>query len=117
MSAREHIAAHGCGAQTEELRRDALDGATAGRVAELFKMLADPTRVRLVGLLADHELCVGDLCLALDMSQPAVSHQLRPLRQLGLVTARKQGRHVLYELADAHVRDLFLRGLEHIRHD
>lgn len=94
-----------------------LDGPEAGRVAELFSALADPTRVRIVSLLAHTEMCVGDLCLVLDMSQPAVSHQLRVLRHLRLVSARKSGRHVFYTLADAHIHDLFQQGLAHVQHD
>jgi ArsR family transcriptional regulator len=94
-----------------------LDGVTANRVAELFKALADPTRIRIIHLLAHTELCVGDLCLVLGMSQPAVSHQLRLLRNLHIVTARKEGRHVFYTLADEHVHDVFAQGLAHVRHD
>ena len=92
-----------------------LDGITATHVAELFKALSDPTRVRIIGLLANTELCVGDLCLTLGMSQPAISHQLRVLRNLRLVTARKEGRHVFYTLTDDHIHDLFVQGLAHIR--
>jgi len=94
-----------------------LDGITATRVADLFKALSDPTRVRIISLLAHTELCVGDLCLVLGMTQPAVSHQLRILRNLRLVTARKEGRHVFYTLADEHIHDLFHQGLAHVRHD
>ncbi len=94
-----------------------LDAKTATHVSELFKAFADPTRVRIIGLLAHVELCVGDLCLALDMSQPAVSHQLRVLRNLRIVTARKEGKHVFYRLDDEHVHDLFHLGLAHVQHD
>jgi ArsR family transcriptional regulator len=92
-----------------------LDGITATRVAELFKALSDPTRVRIIGLLAHSELCVGDLCLVLGMSQPAISHQLRVLRNLRIVNARKEGRHVFYTLSDEHIHDLFDQGLAHIQ--
>ena len=93
-----------------------LDGVTATRTAELFAALSDPTRVRIVGLLAHTELCVGDLCLVLGMSQPAVSHHLRLLRTLRLVEARKQGKHVFYSLVDDHVHQLFHQGVDHIQH-
>lgn len=86
----------------------------AGRLAETFDALADPTRVRLVSALLPGELCVCDLAAVLGMSQSAVSHQLRFLRALRLVSARKDGRVVYYSLADDHIRDLFQRGLEHI---
>lgn len=94
-----------------------LDGITATHVADLFKALADPTRVRIISLLAHTELCVGDLCLVLGMSQPAISHQLRVLRNLRLVIARKEGRHVYYSLADEHIHDLFHQGLAHVEHE
>ena len=94
-----------------------LDGITATHVADLFKALSDPTRVRIISLLAHTELCVGDLCLVLGMSQPAVSHQLRVLRNLRIVKARKEGRHVFYTLSDEHIHDLFDQGLAHVLHD
>ena len=93
-----------------------LDGITASHIAEIFAALADPTRVRIIGLLTHVELCVGDLCLVLGMSQPAVSHQLRVLRNLRIVAARKDGRHGFYTLVDEHVHDLFHQGLAHATH-
>lgn len=93
-----------------------LDEPHALRMAELFKALADPTRVRIISLLANVELCVGDLCLILEMSQPAVSHQLRVLRSLRIVRTRRDGRHVFYTLDDEHVHDLFRQGMAHVRH-
>lgn len=88
----------------------------AARVADLFTALSDPTRVRIIGVLAHVELCVGDLCILLEMTQPAVSHQLRLLRHLNIVRARKAGRHVFYTLDDDHIQDLFEQGLAHTRH-
>src|SRR5690606_19758781 len=76
----------------------------ANRLAEVFKALADPTRLRLISLLLDHEVCVHTLEELLGMSQSAISHQLRYLRQLHLVRYRKVGRHVYYALDDDHVR-------------
>jgi ArsR family transcriptional regulator len=93
-----------------------LDGVAATRAAELFKALSDPTRVRIVGLLAHTELCVGDLCLVLGMSQPAVSHHLGILRALRIVTARKEGKHVFYTLADEHIHQLYQQGVDHVSH-
>ncbi len=92
-----------------------LDYDAAARVAELFKALSDPTRVRIIGLLAHAELCVGDLARILEMSQPAVSHQLRVLRNLRIVRGRKEGRHVYYTLMDEHIHDLFDQGLAHVQ--
>jgi DNA-binding transcriptional ArsR family regulator len=93
-----------------------LEDQTAARLAETFKALSDPTRVRIVSLLADSELCVCDLAAALTMSQSAVSHQLRTLRDLQLVRWRRQGRQIFYTLDDEHVADLFQRGLDHVAH-
>lgn len=93
-----------------------LEDATAVRLAETFKALSDPTRVRIVSLLSEAELCVCDLAAALDMSQSAVSHQLRTLRDLQLVRWRREGRQVFYALDDEHVSDLFQRGLDHVIH-
>ncbi len=100
----------------EAARDHLLDEESAARVAELFKALADPTRLRIVGLLAHTETCVGDLCAVLGMSQPAISYQLRILRSLHIVSARKEGKHVFYRLADEHVHQLYRQGLDHVRY-
>lgn len=93
-----------------------LDTPTAIEVAELFKALADPTRVRIISLLAHTELCVGDLCTVLAMSQPAVSYQLRILRMLRIVRAHKEGKHVFYTLDDEHIHQLYHQGVDHVQH-
>lgn len=94
-----------------------VDDQRAMQLAEMFKALSDPTRVRIVSLLLESELCVCDLATALDMTQSAVSHQLRSLRDLRLVRWRREGRQIFYTLDDDHVADLFCRGLEHVAHD
>ncbi len=97
--------------------REALLGEEASMdLAQVFKVLADPTRVRLVSLLSEKELFVGELAELLDMTLSAVSHHLRLLRQLRLVKARRQGRHVYYSLDDDHVKDVYRLGLEHVKH-
>jgi len=93
-----------------------IDGLTATRLAEAFDALSDPTRVRIISALLEGELCVYDLAAVLGLSQSATSHQLRILRHLNLVRTRKEGRLVYYALDDEHIRDLFQRGLEHVRH-
>ncbi len=93
-----------------------LDGATARSLAGVFKALSDPTRLRIISALANREFCVGDLAVALDMEQSAVSHQLSDMRDMHLVRFRKEGRHVYYRLDDQHVADLFAQGLAHVRH-
>lgn len=104
----------------EDRVQDALpflvEDSTAELLAETFRALSDPTRIRMVSLLADAELCVCDLAAALGMSQSAVSHQLRTLRDLRLVRRRREGRQIFYALNDDHVADLFRRGLEHVAH-
>lgn len=93
-----------------------IDGATAKSLAGIFRALGDPTRLRIISALADRELCVTDLTAALEMEQPAVSHQLSDMRELQIVRTRKEGRHVYYRLDDEHVYDLFHQGVEHVRH-
>ena len=94
-----------------------LDRSTADRLAQTFKALSDPTRVQIVSLLAGTELCVYDLAATLGMSQSAVSHQLRTLRDWRLVRRRREGRQIFYALDDEHVIDLFRRGLDHVTHE
>lgn len=94
-----------------------VDGMTAARLAETFKALSDPTRVRLISALSHSEMCVHELAAAVGVSQSAASHQLRTLREMRLVRFRKEGRHVYYTLDDDHIHDLFHQGLEHIEHD
>jgi DNA-binding transcriptional ArsR family regulator len=89
-----------------------LDDARA--IARFFQVLADPTRVRIIKALADNRWCVSELTQALGMDQPAVSHQLKYLREMGLVSWKKNGRHVYYTLADPHLRDILLSSMEHL---
>jgi len=93
-----------------------LDDHTASDVAELFRALSDTSRVRLMAALIDSEMNVGALAETAGISESAVSHHLRSLRQLRLVRARKEGRQVFYTLDDQHIADLFLRGVAHIQH-
>ncbi len=89
----------------------------AQRMAEFFSFLGDANRLRILSLLAEKELCVSDLATALDMSESAVSHQLRNLRVMRLVSYRKQGRHVFYRLHDSHVLHLYQAVAEHLDED
>ncbi len=102
--------------QLKETPERVIDDATAAGLAETFQALSDPNRVRLISALQDGDLAVGDLADLLGMTQSAVSHQLRLLRNLHLVKYRKEGRTVYYSLDDDHIHDLFQRGLEHYRH-
>jgi ArsR family transcriptional regulator, lead/cadmium/zinc/bismuth-responsive transcriptional repressor len=93
-----------------------IDGLTSTHLARTFQALSDPTRVRLISALTRAELCVCDLAAVLGMSQSAVSHQLRTLRNLRLVKSRREGREIFYTLDDEHIRELFELGLQHIQH-
>ncbi|MCE9647881.1 MAG: metalloregulator ArsR/SmtB family transcription factor [Chloroflexi bacterium] len=86
------------------------------QLAELFSALSDASRVRIISLLIEGEMSVSALAEDLKMTESAVSHQLRGLRQMHLVRARKAGRQVFYSLDDDHVYRLFSLGLDHIQH-
>ena len=87
---------------------------TLEQIAELFKAFADPTRVQILSLLAQKERCVGDIAEAVALSQSAISHQLRILKQMHLIKFRREGKNILYSLADDHVRTILQMGLEHV---
>lgn len=93
-----------------------IDGLTSTHLARTFQALSDPTRVRLISVLTNAELCVCDLAAVLGMSQSAVSHQLRSLRDLRLVKSRRVGREIFYTLDDDHIRELYDLGLKHVQH-
>lgn len=84
-------------------------------LSDFFKVFADSTRVRIISALDESELCVCDLASLLGMTKSAISHQLSLLRQDNLVKNRKEGRVVFYSLADDHIKQIFEKGLEHIR--
>jgi DNA-binding transcriptional ArsR family regulator len=102
--------------QLARIRASVLDEGVAGPLAETFKALADPTRIRIISMLAQHELCVGELAGALEMSLSAISHQLSLLRKMRIVAARRSGRRIYYALDDEHVEQLYRLGLEHVAH-
>lgn len=85
------------------------------RLAEMFGILGSPTRLRVLEALAERELCVCDLAAVVGVSQSAVSHHLRLLRQLRMVSFRKEGRMAYYRLNDAHVSEIIDSGLRHAR--
>ena len=86
----------------------------AQRMAEFFSTLGDSNRLRIVSILAKQELCVCDIAATLDMSESAVSHQLRILRAMRLVSYQKRGRKVFYRLLDSHILDLYSLVAEHL---
>ena len=83
-------------------------------LAELFKVFGDSTRIRMLFVLFEAEMCVCDLAQALNMTQSAISHQLKVLKQSKLVSSRREGKQVFYSLADGHVRTIIAQGMEHI---
>ncbi|MGE5603557.1 MAG: ArsR/SmtB family transcription factor [Nitrososphaerales archaeon] len=89
--------------------------AVAQRLASVYRSLSDPTRLRIISLLAEQEFCVTDVAAALEIEQSTLSHQLRDMRAQRLVTFRRESRHVFYRLDDPHVRRLFEQGLAHIQ--
>lgn len=93
-----------------------LNDEIAGQLAELFRSLSDPNRIRLISVMARGEINVGSLAQEVGISESSVSHHLRGLRQMRLVRARKDGRQVFYRLDDEHIADLYQRGLDHILH-
>lgn len=95
------------------LREELPDEGVVTPTVQLLKGFADETRLRILCLLRGREVCVHEIVDALDMSQSAISHQLRVLRDARLVSDRRDGRHVYYRLADEHVRDLLENALSH----
>ncbi len=111
----------GCGAEhdhdaatLDRLRAAMLGPGTVEAVADLFKLLADPTRVRIVDVLSRGERCVCDIATLVGLSESAVSHQLRLLRGARLVRVRRSGRHAYYSLDDHHVVGLIHDGRRHV---
>ena len=86
------------------------------KLAELFKILGDPTRLKIVEILLENEMCVNHIAETMGMGQSAISHQLRVLRQACLVTYRKEGKTAYYSLNDDHVEGLVRMGMDHVSH-
>ncbi|MCC0178894.1 winged helix-turn-helix transcriptional regulator [Waterburya agarophytonicola K14] len=105
---------HSVDIKTGSINPEALTLNKAQRMAEFFRLLGDPNRLRILSLLAKEDLCVCDLATLLEMSESAVSHQLRTLRSLRLVSYQKQGRKVFYSLLDRHVLELYQSVAEHL---
>ncbi|BBH20616.1 transcription regulator ArsR [Paenibacillus baekrokdamisoli] len=99
-----------------QVKSKLVDDSGANEIADLFKTLGDPTRVRIIHALSQSELCVHDLTQVLDMGQSAISHQLRFLRNMRIVKRRKVGKTVFYSLDDDHVEQIFVQTLEHLKH-
>ena len=92
-----------------------LDEHTAAHVAELFRSFSDTSRVRILSALSSQELNVGALAQIVGISESAVSHHMRGLRQMGLVKSRRDGKEVYYRIEDEHIIELFQQGVRHVR--
>ncbi|WP_306484210.1 metalloregulator ArsR/SmtB family transcription factor [Anaerococcus sp.] len=92
-----------------------IDDTTLIDLADLFKVFADSTRMRIMYRLLAGRMNVGDIAQALDMSQSAISHQLKYLKEVNLVKSKRDGKSMLYYLSDDHVKTIIQTGLEHIK--
>lgn len=97
-----------------EVRRRMPEQVDLHELADLFKLFADSTRISILWALSESELCVCDLCALLKMKQPAVSHQLKHLKQARVVRARRDGKVIYYSLDDDHIQKLLNFGMEHM---
>ena len=108
-----------------ELHKDVIDKVKpymineeeAVKLSEVFKVLGDSTRIKILYVLSKYEMCVCDIAEVLEMTQSAISHQLRVLRTMRLVKFRKEGKSMFYSLDDDHILQLFNQGMEHIQHN
>ena len=98
----------------ERAKKELLSEETFMELSETFRLFGNPTRLKIMSLLSVEDLCVCDICEALDMSQSAVSHQLRTLRGKNLVKYVKEGKQARYSLADKHVVEILKIGIEHV---
>ena len=97
-----------------KIKENMLEGEKLLDLSELFKALGDPTRIKIIFILFKDEMCVCDIAESLNMTQSAISHQLRVLKQARLVKFRKEGKSVFYSLDDEHISQIFNSGLKHI---
>lgn len=103
-------------ATVKRVREQMLEAKHLSAVSDFFKVLGDETRMKIIHALSHGELCVTDLAVALDMTQSAVSHQLKLLRMANQVKSRRDGKSIYYSLDDQHVIDILNEALTHIRH-
>ena len=110
----EHGHAHSPG-PAQSIPKTLPDGVLSN-VTDFFKVLGDETRMRIVLTLGESEVCVSELAETLDMTTSAVSHQLRALRNAGLVRSRREGKNIFYALDDEHVEEILSTALTHVQH-
>jgi ArsR family transcriptional regulator len=100
----------------DNTKKQMVDENILNKLAEFFKILGDTTRVKILFALDKNEMCVCDIANVLNMTKSSISHQLGTLRRSGIVKCRKVGKEVFYTLDDAHVKEVFEVGMEHIEH-
>lgn len=100
---------------TEEIKKKMPQEELVEELATFYKVFGDATRVKILCVLLMSEICVCDLAECLDMTQSAISHQLRILKQMKLVKNRREGKTVYYSLADSHIQNIISQGMEHIQ--
>lgn len=98
----------------EEVKKKMLSKEILLSMADFYKAVSDSTRMKIINALFEHELCVCDISSLVNMTKSAVSHQLKYLKDMNLIKARKQGKEVYYSLADRHVKEVFVISKEHI---
>ena len=98
----------------EEVKKNIINNDDLEKVSRIFKAISDPTRIKILYALKSHELCVCDISVILDMTQSAISHQLKVLKDVDLVRTRKDGKTRFYKLADEHVHILFSQAFDHV---
>ena len=99
----------------KKARENLIDEDTLLDMSDFYKALSDSTRIKIINILKDNELCVCDISAILNMTKSAISHQLKNLREMNLIKARKKGKEVWYSLADNHVLDVFNISFEHVK--
>lgn len=109
-----------CNMVHKEMVQDTLskmpENETLNNLADLFKIMGDTTRCKLLFALLQNEMCVCDLANVLSMTKSSISHQLSKMKEVGLVKCRKEGKSVYYSLDDCHISEIFEVGLKHINH-
>ncbi len=98
----------------EKAKQNMLDDETLMNMADFYKALSDSTRIKIINALDESELCVCDISALLNMTKSAVSHQLQNLKDMNLITSRREGKEVMYSLADRHVKEVFEVSKEHV---
>ena len=98
----------------EKAKADMLEEEVLLDMADFYKALSDSTRIKIINLLCGHELCVCDISSILNLTKSTVSHQLQNLKEINLIKSRKQGKEVLYSLADRHVEEVFEISKQHV---